>query len=169
MGFIGMEIVYQFPFMKIRAITFWKGIVSPLYDAAESILLVFPEGKRETVHVGRMSIFEKNEVLEKSKVHILICGAISNLAHADLVNKEIEVIPWIRGPVEEVLQAHCLNKLAEGPFLLPGCRGARRSRVEMQKGGKKTRRRHGLMAVSKNSSCGNLRRRNSRRNNGGAP
>jgi hypothetical protein len=149
--------------METRAITFWKGIVSPLYDAAESILLVSPEGKREILHVGRMSIFEKNEALGKNNVHILICGAISNLAHADLVNKEIEVIPWIRGPVEEVLQAHCLNTLAEGPFFLPGCRSVRRCRAEMQKGGKKTRRRHGLTAVSKNSSQGNLRRPNNDR------
>jgi predicted Fe-Mo cluster-binding NifX family protein len=102
-------------------------------------MLVSHEGKRETVNVGRMSIFEKNEVLEKNEVHILICGAISNLACADLINKEIEVIPWIRGPVEEVLLAHSLNKLGEAPFLMPGCRTTCRTHAKENAGMKKGR------------------------------
>jgi predicted Fe-Mo cluster-binding NifX family protein len=109
-------------FMKTKAVTFWNGIVSPVYDAAEEILIVSTEGKREILNVGRMSIFEKTEFLEENNVRVLICGAISNLACADLINKRIEVISWIRGDVDEVLQAHSRSILKEEPFLLPGCR-----------------------------------------------
>jgi predicted Fe-Mo cluster-binding NifX family protein len=146
--------------MKITAITIWKDIVSPVYDAAEWVLLVSPEGKREIVHTRRMSIFEKTELLKNNQASILICGAISNLAYADLKNKEIEVIPWIRSSVEEVLQAHAQNKLDEDPYLLPGCRGVCPNHGKLQIKMRNKRYRYKVKAVSTSLSPENLDRHN---------
>ena len=118
--------------METKAVTFWNGIVSPVYDAAESIMIVFSNGKREIFDVGRMSIYEKAEFLEEKDVQVLICGAISTMAQAALTNKGIDVFSWVRGPVKEVLQAHSLNTLEEEPFLMPGCRAEFRCRRKLR-------------------------------------
>ena len=58
--------------------------------------------------------------LEALGVSVLICGAISRSLAERLANSGIELIPFVSGPVEEVLAAYFTGELDSGAFLLPG-------------------------------------------------
>jgi hypothetical protein len=59
----------------------------------------------------------------------LICGAITAAALAVLRERGVEVIPWIRGSVEEVLNAHRRGTMGAWPFSMPGTQHANRYRL----------------------------------------
>lgn len=103
------------------AITNWNEIVSPLYDASCCLLLVRPDKCTVMVNVRDMSIIEKADACKSAGVTVLICGAISNIARAALINYGIKVIPWIRGPVKEIIEAYCKHQNITEMFSMPGC------------------------------------------------
>ena len=114
-------IIALFPGMDTIAITFWDGRVSPLFDAAATVLIVAPEGEPKRISLGSGSLWEKAALLEKNDVTILICGAISAEALAALQEHSIKVFPWVSGPVSEVLSAHRDGSLDNPRFTMPGC------------------------------------------------
>jgi predicted Fe-Mo cluster-binding NifX family protein len=60
-------------------------------------------------------------------VHVLICGAISQPLASMLAASNIEVIPFVSGTLDQVLDAYFSGRVSEPQFLQPGCRpGARR-------------------------------------------
>ncbi len=59
--------------------------------------------------------------LVQLRVDILICGAISRLLAKLIVDSGIQIIPFVSGPVDSVLEAFLNHKLAQACFLLPGC------------------------------------------------
>jgi predicted Fe-Mo cluster-binding NifX family protein len=55
-------------------------------------------------------------------VEVLICGAISRYFYSLLINVAgIDVIPWVSGSIEEVLNAYMKGNLYRQKFLMPGC------------------------------------------------
>ncbi|MBN1982948.1 MAG: hypothetical protein JW795_15560 [Chitinivibrionales bacterium] len=113
-------------FMDTTAITYWNGIVSPLYDAAACILIVPSNGPRLHVDTAALSLQERASLLKGKMVQTLICGAISIVARDILTSAGIAVHPWICGPVDEILQAFANGKLGDNRFQMPGCRCRRR-------------------------------------------
>lgn len=107
--------------METTAITFWNGLVSPLFDVAETILVVKQDGGRCFVDVGRSTVHVKAARVQKHAVAALICGAISADAQAALQVRGIRVIPWMRGQVDEVLDAFAQGTLEKERFFMPGC------------------------------------------------
>lgn len=120
--------------METIAITFWNGLVSPLFDAAATVLIVGPGQERHHISLGNGPLYTKAEILEKHAVKILICGAISADALSILHERNIRVVSWISGPVENVLKAHETNTLEAGPFTMPGCGRNRRCRRGNRRG-----------------------------------
>lgn len=51
----------------------------------------------------------------------LICGAICGCTRNDLEQAGVKVIPWIRGMIDEILEAYKLNRLED--YMMPGCGG----------------------------------------------
>jgi predicted Fe-Mo cluster-binding NifX family protein len=51
----------------------------------------------------------------------LICGAICGCTRNALENAGIKVVPWVRGTIDEILEACRLNMLEK--FIMPGCAG----------------------------------------------
>ncbi len=107
------------------AITNWNEIVSPLYDASCFLLIMRPDKSNLMVNVRDMSIIEKAGACKYAGVNVLICGAISNIAHAALINYGIKVIPWIRGPVKEIIDAYGKHQNITEMFSMPGCNTGR--------------------------------------------
>ena len=108
------------------ALTIWNDIVSPVFDAAEHVLFWSKEnGDRETINVSALTPPEKARFIESRQAYALICGAISEQAHGMLLDRGIQVIPWIRGNVDEVIAAFTEGKLDTREFTLPGCWGCR--------------------------------------------
>jgi predicted Fe-Mo cluster-binding NifX family protein len=117
--------------MKI-AMPIWNGSVSNVFDFADQLLVVDAEGQvevgRSEFHLGQDSIQQRTSLLAKLNVDVLICGGISQSLAQMLTASNIEVIPFVTGPVEEVLEAYFNNRLAEPQFLKPGSEvGARKS------------------------------------------
>jgi predicted Fe-Mo cluster-binding NifX family protein len=108
--------------METIAITYWNGIVSPLFDAAATVLIVGPDRAKQQVSLREASIYARAELLQQHTVQVVICGAISTPALAALQERGMRVTPWIRGPVNDVLLAYNNGSLETGAFFMPGCR-----------------------------------------------
>lgn len=107
--------------METIAITNWNDIVSPLFDASCCLLIIRPDGSRKVVDVRNMSLFDKADVCSKEGVNVIICGAISNISYAILQDKNIKVLSWIRGAIDELIVAYQNGINLTDNFLMPGC------------------------------------------------
>lgn len=109
----------------------WNDRVSGAFDFAQRILLVDIEDGRET---GRSEISlppesdpEKANRLKALEAEVLICGAISRSLAFQIAASGIRVLPYVAGPVDEILKAYLTGELIRPQFTLPGCwPGARR-------------------------------------------
>jgi predicted Fe-Mo cluster-binding NifX family protein len=119
--------------METIAITFWNGLVSPLFDAAATALIVSPDSGRQQITMSNATLYAKADLLHQYETDVVICGAISATASAVLLEHGMHVIPWIRGAIEDVLLAYGNGTLETDSFLMPGCHRKRRC----------PRRRHG--------------------------
>lgn len=116
----GMEIAYE-PGMEPLAITNWNGIVSPMFDASCCLMIVQPDGRRFFIDVRNMTLFEKIDLCSKRNVRVIICGAISNLALSMLQDSDIRILSWVRGPIEDIVNAYVKNLNIVDLFSMPGC------------------------------------------------
>jgi predicted Fe-Mo cluster-binding NifX family protein len=107
--------------MRSTAITLWNGIVSPVFDAANTFLIVNSDATRETVRIDASSSIEMARALKARNIAVVICGAISAMPLRLLMQNGISVISCIRGNVEEVIEAYQHGVLNSRPFLMPGC------------------------------------------------
>jgi predicted Fe-Mo cluster-binding NifX family protein len=112
------------------AIPSLEGRVSPVFDVAQSVVLVELDGdeelRRQTVPLHSQDVARRAAELSQHGVHVLICGAISRPLEAMLHAAGIRVIPQTCGPVEDVLGAFVGGRLNDRVFLMPGCCGRRR-------------------------------------------
>ncbi|MBD3241023.1 MAG: hypothetical protein GF331_10595 [Chitinivibrionales bacterium] len=103
------------------AITTWNEFVSPVFDSARTVTFIAPDGTRESIDVSLLGVVDKAELLRLRHAGILVCGAISRLPLTLLLERGIEVVPYVRGKVAEVHAALINNELLSDRFLLPGC------------------------------------------------
>ena len=110
--------------MKI-AIPIWNGDVSSVFDFAHRLLVVDVEGQQETnrseIQLERQGGPQRVSQLVGLGIDVLICGAVSRPLVSMLTASNIEVIPFVSGPVDEVINAYINGRLAERRFLQPGC------------------------------------------------
>jgi predicted Fe-Mo cluster-binding NifX family protein len=125
----GTWIAVNYCEMKI-AIPNWQGRISPVFDAAQSLIMVEVDNGRELRRSE--SRIECADPLARVRqatdmgANVLICGAISRPLETALAAANIRVISQTCGPVEDVLEAFLCNQLTEKAFLMPGCCGRRR-------------------------------------------
>jgi len=111
----------------------WNDRIAPVFDVAQWIELV----ETDTGHIinqNKASVAgetpsQKASRLAELEVGILVCGAISRPMQAIITAYGIEVIPFIAGDLQEVIQAWLCGKLTgSDEYLMPGCRwgGGRR-------------------------------------------
>jgi len=104
------------------AIPTWNGRVSPVFDAAEKLLIVDikenNECSRFETEIRRNNFPSKVVKLKELGIDTLICGAISMPLFYMVKNSGIYVIPWISGLTEDVLKAFLDERLFQ--FLMPG-------------------------------------------------
>ncbi|MDY7035833.1 MAG: hypothetical protein SV375_06685 [Thermodesulfobacteriota bacterium] len=55
-------------------------------------------------------------------IEVLICGAVSNLFANTIESYGIRTIPFVVGPVDEVIDAYLTNGLCDSKFRMPGCK-----------------------------------------------
>jgi len=132
--------------MKI-ALPVWHGQVSSVFDFAHKLLLIELDNGEEK---GRQDIalVEQNGpkraiLLKQLDVNILICGAISRPLAEIISGLGIQVLPFVKGPTDQIINAFKTGSLSQPQYALPGFwPGARRGfrRCRRWKGGRAKRR-----------------------------
>jgi len=110
--------------MKI-AIPIYNGNVSNVFDFAHRLSVVDIENGREVnrseVELKAESLPQRAGNLKNLGVDVLICGAISQALTCMVTASEIEVLPFVTGRVDDVLEAYLTGQLAKPQFSMPGC------------------------------------------------
>ena len=115
--------------MKV-AVTAWEGRVSPVFDTAHKVL-IYEVADGRAGPPSEQPLAEgppEQRVSQVASLGIgaLICGAISRPLASLARGAGIRLIPFVAGPVEEVLAAFLAGNLPSPTFGMPGCRGRRR-------------------------------------------
>jgi len=114
--------------MKI-AIPTWNHHVSTVCDFSDRLLIVTVESGHTTdrtlVPFLERTTLEKAARLQKLGIQILLCGAVSKPLQRMLVASGIRVIPFLRGTVDDALEAYLKGYLSDPRFNLPGCSSGR--------------------------------------------
>ena len=123
--------------MKV-ALTTWENRISPVFDSAGMVLVVQVENG---VVVGRnfkplesASPFSRALTLSTLGVNVLICGAIS-LVFANMIEaRGIQIVSFVTGDVDQVLDAYLGGFLHQPSFQMPGSGMKRRRRFRGGRG-----------------------------------
>jgi len=113
--------------MKI-AITVWGNRISPVFDAASSLLLV-ELGDTEPLERD-LKLFQPGHqdsfiaLLLENEVQLLVCGAMCENAVNRVEAAGVEVIPFLTGEVDLLIEG-CLAGVDFLNFAMPGCRNGR--------------------------------------------
>jgi predicted Fe-Mo cluster-binding NifX family protein len=129
--------------MVKAAFASWNDRIAPVFDVAQWIELVETDTghiiNRNKASVAGETPSQKASRLAELEVGILVCGAISRPMQAIITAYGIEVIPFIAGDLQEVIQAWLCGKLAgSDEYLMPGCHrggGRRLKKMRETKGG----------------------------------
>jgi len=110
------------------AITVWGNRISPVFDSAQTLLIA--EIWDDLIVDRRLQLFQASmfhrclKLFEELNVQVLICGALCEGPVRMLEAQQIEVIPFVTGEAEKILQYYVQGKdLRE--FAMPGCGHAR--------------------------------------------
>ena len=110
------------------AMTEWKGRISPLFDAAVSILLIRVDKGREVDREMRSLLarqpMRKAQDVAQMGADVLLCGAISRFPAATLTRMGVVLFPFVSGEINEVLDAYHGGTLMDPHYCLPGCLSA---------------------------------------------
>lgn len=110
--------------MKI-AITTWGNRVSPVFDAAKTLLIADIEN--QSINSKKYESFQPDDVsalaalLTREKVTVLVCGAISETYAARLVENRIRMFPFVTGNAMNILDCLAAHNTIKPAFMMPGC------------------------------------------------
>jgi predicted Fe-Mo cluster-binding NifX family protein len=119
------------------ALTVWEGRISPVFDVSREAVIVTLEAGRETDRRTERIEAPTDELkvsrLEQLEVDTLVCGAISENLRQALIGRGIEVLGFVAGTLEEVLEALEAGTLPGPALAMPGC-GGRQFRMRGRQG-----------------------------------
>jgi len=114
------------------AFAVWQERIAPVFDVSQQVLLVDLNDGEVVAEVRRPLSQtwpeERAQHLAQLGIDVLICGAISRALQTLVTTKGIEVIPFVTGPLDDVVSAWQHGGLNLQRFTMPGCgrRGQRR-------------------------------------------
>jgi len=116
--------------MKI-AIPIYNDNVSNVFDFAGKLLLVEIENNKEAnrseILLQDRSLPQRAGQLKGLGVDVLVCGAISQALANMVTASGIQVLAYVTGRADDVLQGYLTGQLVQPRFTMPGCwPGARR-------------------------------------------
>ena len=99
--------------------------ISNVFDFAHRLLLVDVENGKETnrseVALESQLLPQRTGQLKDLEVDVLVCGAISRVLANMVATSGIQVLPYVTGRVDDVLQAYLTGQLVKPEFSMPGC------------------------------------------------
>ena len=110
--------------MKI-AIPIYNNSISNVFDFARRLLLVDIENGKEVnrseVALQSQSLPQRTGQLKDLGIEVLICGAISRTLANMIITSGIQVLPYVTGSIDDVLEAYLTGQLVKPEFSMPGC------------------------------------------------
>ena len=110
--------------MKV-AVTVWENRISPLFDATRTLLIANIHNRvvieKHLVSFDCISPFARATALEELGVRTLICGGVSDFFAKLIEARNIQIIGFVAGQVDEVLEAYLRGALFHKKFRMPGC------------------------------------------------
>ncbi|MEA2014453.1 MAG: hypothetical protein U9N38_04010 [Thermodesulfobacteriota bacterium] len=111
--------------MKL-AMPVWDDCVSTVLDFSDCLLVVDCASgvinSRSIASFTGATMLEKVAGLRRLGIQVLLCGAVSKPMERMVVASGINIIPFLRGSVDALLDAYFSGRLLEPDFMLPGCR-----------------------------------------------
>lgn len=99
--------------------------VSPVFDTACRLLLVEvdqgSERARRTEELPDTLPTHRVKRLRELGIEVLVCGGISRSLAMLLEAAGIRVLPWVAGPVDDVLRVYLEGRLPHPRWMMPGC------------------------------------------------
>ena len=103
--------------------------VSPRFDCAPAMMLVAVEGgqitSREEVSMGQINSLARINWICQHGVDVVICGGITRFSVRILMDRGVQVFPWVMGDVEEVMGMFLSGRLRSGQVIEAGRRQRR--------------------------------------------
>lgn len=110
--------------MKL-AITIWGNRVSPVFDAAGTLLIAQVENRiileKSYTSFDPEALNELIKFLKKMQVSVLICGAISTKPADLIVENNIKLISFVTGNAMNFLENFARRQTIGKAFMMPGC------------------------------------------------
>ncbi|MCA9735705.1 MAG: hypothetical protein H6696_00285 [Deferribacteres bacterium] len=101
--------------MQRVAIPVFGDRISNRLDCSENVLLVSIENgqviKRDTCHLAEIDSFSKLGLLANLGIDVLICNGITEFFENRLSDRHIQIIPWISGEAETILEQYLQGTL----------------------------------------------------------
>ena len=110
---------------KKIAVTLWEHRVSPVFDSARTLLIAEIDG-HSLIGTKQLPFDPENPLgllrtLRTEQVILLICGAISENSAAMIESAGVELIPFIAGDIQLVLEYFLQSQSLGAQFKMPGC------------------------------------------------
>lgn len=116
------------------AFAYWGNRIAPVFDIARQIRIVEVESgriARESEEILPSNLPSHKAVrLTELGIGTLICGAVSGPVLGLLEGYGIQVIPFIAGDVNDVINAWLNGRLNDNVFSMPGCGMRNRRRID---------------------------------------
>jgi hypothetical protein len=109
-----------------------RGRVAPVFDCCVHLLVFRQNTRHEELEVDEdwsmLPRLARVGRLRGLMVELVVCGGISCCLERQIRHHGIELIPWVAGELQEVLEALRWGKLHDPCYAMPGRAGCRRSR-----------------------------------------
>ena len=110
--------------MKV-AVTVWEDRVSPVFDSAKNLLIAEIENARvmktRYQQFDPEMVFQLAQMLKDHQVDAIICGAVSEGPANLLEAAGFELISFIAGDVDQVLENFIKDQPVWTELIMPGC------------------------------------------------
>ena len=112
------------------AFSLWNERIAPVFDVARHLWIVDAEEGCITGQTGRR--FSSDNPQERAmrlttmQVEQLVCGAITRSSYQALAERGIQIVSFIAGDLEQVVNACLTGRLKDGELDMPGCHRGKR-------------------------------------------
>jgi len=116
-----------------------------VFDVAGQIAVTqhcAPNDALQWIDLPEGSAAEKLQFLHQHQVDILVCGAMTKSTLLIAASFNIEVLPFIAGDQQQVIECWRNNQPLEHHFVMPGCKGCCRKKRQHGRHENRGRRRN---------------------------
>jgi len=112
------------------AFSLWNERIAPVFDVARHLWIIDSEEGRIIGQTGRR--FSSDDPKERAmrlttmQVDQLVCGAITRSSYDALAERGIQVMSFIAGDLDQVMNACLSDRLKDGELNMPGCHRGKR-------------------------------------------